>query len=441
MTASRTADDPADLARRLAYLLDPKVGVIRAISEVPRSPGAPEFFQYSGRASDTAAFTGQRNFANTGGASTEPLRAAGKAMGEAVERYCAAIYDLDDFPVVARSAADFDCVPPADFALYTPAQYGEPGFQMVPFTDESPVRWTAAYNAVTRQTQHVPTASVYVPYYYAPGEAPVIEPISTGLSCGRSVLEASVSAVCEVVERDAFVLTWQAMMRPARIRPASLDPVSADLVDRFDRVGLEAIVFDVTTDLGIPTVMTVLRSSSPERPALAFAAATAMTAAEAVRKGLEELEHTRRYCQQIFDYAPRLEVVEGHENVVSQVEHLNFWCDHANAPLASFLFEDVREIDLDEISAPPPHDPADQLRWVVDRIADTGYHTLLVDLTTDDVAVAGLYVVRAVVPGLHPLCMGHRYRALGGTRLWTVPQKLGHRGITDHDNPSPHPFP
>jgi ribosomal protein S12 methylthiotransferase accessory factor len=65
------------------------------------------------------------------------------------------------------------------------------------------------------------------------------------------------------------------------------------------------------------------------------------------------------------------------------------------------------------------------------------------DLTTPDVARLGLRSVRVVVPGLHPLFMGHRNRALGGSRLYDVPARLGERGLApgESDNPFPHPFP
>ena len=77
------------------------------------------------------------------------------------------------------------------------------------------------------------------------------------------------------------------------------------------------------------------------------------------------------------------------------------------------------------------------------RIAATGHRPLLCELTTPDVAELGLTVVRAVVPGYHPLVCGHRHRALGGRRLWEVPQRLGHPGISAqrNDNPLPHPYP
>jgi len=72
-----------------------------------------------------------------------------------------------------------------------------------------------------------------------------------------------------------------------------------------------------------------------------------------------------------------------------------------------------------------------------------GHRVLLADVTSEDVGDLGLRVVRALIPGFHPLILGHKIRALGGRRLWEVPQKLGYPGVTraKGDNPAPHPYP
>jgi ribosomal protein S12 methylthiotransferase accessory factor len=83
------------------------------------------------------------------------------------------------------------------------------------------------------------------------------------------------------------------------------------------------------------------------------------------------------------------------------------------------------------------------LRGTVDAVAKRGLEPIACDLTTPDVADLGLRVARVVVPGLHPLFMGHRNRALGGERLYSVPQLLGFDGLERGapDNAYPHPFP
>src|SRR5438067_523325 len=83
----------------LPYLVDEKVGIINVVQEVRRFPGAPNFFHYAAEACNTRAFTKQTNFAITGGASVDRDRAIAKAAGEAIERYCSAIYDVESLPL------------------------------------------------------------------------------------------------------------------------------------------------------------------------------------------------------------------------------------------------------------------------------------------------------------------------------------------------------
>ncbi len=63
--------------------------------------------------------------------------------------------------------------------------------------------------------------------------------------------------------------------------------------------------------------------------------------------------------------------------------------------------------------------------------------------TTEDVAACGYHVVRVVAAGLQPIHFGFGQERLGGTRLFTLPQRLGLAGAprTVADlNPCPHPM-
>ena len=94
------------------YLVDDTVGVIRYVTEIPREAGAPAFFHFYAEACNTRAFTGQRNFGSAGGASIDRKTSLSKAIGEAVERYCSAIYDRDELPISSAESADFAYFPP-----------------------------------------------------------------------------------------------------------------------------------------------------------------------------------------------------------------------------------------------------------------------------------------------------------------------------------------
>jgi ribosomal protein S12 methylthiotransferase accessory factor len=286
---------------------------------------------------------------------------------------------------------------------------------------------------------------VVLPYRYDPdnGELPIAQSISTGLACHRSPEEAAVSAICEVIERDAFTITWQARLDVPRIRTETLSDRSRDLVERFERTGSAVVLFNLAMDHGVPTILSVLRAWNAGEPALVFAASTDPDPEKAARKSLEELAHTRRLAQQLTADLPPLAAAPDYENVVNQDCHVRLYCDQANVPLADFLFASDERVDFHGIGNLATGDPGRDLEILVGKVRAVNHRVLLADLTTEDVESLGLAVVRALIPGFHPLFMRHSLRALGGARLYEVPQELGYEGITREsgDNSAPHPYP
>jgi ribosomal protein S12 methylthiotransferase accessory factor len=286
---------------------------------------------------------------------------------------------------------------------------------------------------------------VFMPYhfYQDTGEAPIVQPISTGLACHMGHARAAVSGICEVIERDAFTITWQAGLGRPQLRVETLSDQNYDLVERFERTGSTVTLLDITTDVGVPTILSVLQNATEHCAAFVVAASADLDPEEAVRKSLEELAHTRRYSQQVKTRLPRLPQQDRLAKVVDQIDHLNFWCDHANAPLGEFLLCSAVRIDFDDIPNLTTGDASRDLTVVVDKIGAVGHCVVLCDLTTPDVADLGFNVIRAVVPGFHPLFMGFGIRALGGQRLREVPRKLGGPNmLTDvGDCGLPHPYP
>jgi ribosomal protein S12 methylthiotransferase accessory factor len=427
------------------YLVDDQVGIIRHVQEIPREPGAPDFFRFGAEACNAGAFGQHKNFATAGGVSTDRRTAMAKAIGEAVERYCTAIYDAGELPLTSFEAAPFECAPPNEFALYSHEQYQSPGFPYVPFGKTTPIRWAPVFDATTGETLHAPAAMVFIPYVYdrERGERPIVQPVSTGLACHSGQKEALCSAICEMIERDAFTITWQAQLGMPQIRIETLSDRNRDLVARFHRTGNSVTLFDITMDHGVPAILSVSRSLESEAPALVLAASAHLDPEQAVRKSLEELAHTRGFAQQLKIALPPIVPTTYFENIVTQDDHVHLYCDHANAPLADFLFASTQRIAFGDIENLSTGVPEQDLKILVAQVNAVGHRVLFADLTTPDVGWLGLTVVRAMIPGFHPLFFGHRIRALGGSRLWEVPQKLGCQGVTREsgDNPAPHPFP
>jgi ribosomal protein S12 methylthiotransferase accessory factor len=291
----------------------------------------------------------------------------------------------------------------------------------------------------------VPAAMVFVPYHYlhAHGDAPIVQPISTGLACGCTLSEAALSALSEAVERDAFTLTWQARMSRPRLAPDSLPAAAEEILERFANAELAVELLDITTDIRVPTVMTIALGRADTSPAVAVAAAADPSPERAIVKSLEELAHTRKYARQLMQYSPELPVEPGHPQVTEQRDHLRFYCPQHARRLIEFAWSSPQLHAAADLPELPGESAGAQLDALVREVAGAGCDVVMCDLTTPDIRSLGLHVVRVVAPGLHPLFMGYATRALGGRRLYTVPQRLGHPGLApgEPDNPYPHPFP
>lgn len=119
-------------------------------------------------------------------------------------------------------------------------------------------------------------APVWVPYDivatdytlpFPPGHG-CFQSTSNGLASGNHPLEAISSGICEVVERDGLSL-WHlsdAVARDAaRIRIDTIDDEDCrSVIDRFLRAGLSVTVWDLTTDVGIPSFRCMIAEETPD---------------------------------------------------------------------------------------------------------------------------------------------------------------------------------
>jgi ribosomal protein S12 methylthiotransferase accessory factor len=388
-------------------LVDPSVGVIRQVEELPIDDDDPDFFHYYSRACDTSRFTAMTNFGENGGASSDRHAAIAKAMGEAVERYCSAIYDPAEFRFAAFPSLTGRAVPPSLLSMYRAEQFNRPGFLWHPFSDDTPVHWTRGLSLRTGEEIWIPAAAVFIPFYYQgpTKSAFVLQPISTGMACGTTFEEAALSGLCEVVERDAFTITWQARLSRSRIDPCTLPESALDNIARFAAVGIEVKLMDITTDLGVPTILSIAVADATTSPAVAVAAATDPSPETALRKSLEELAHTRKYAKQLMIYTPpvKVDLASGHAAVKDQRDHLRFYCPQSARQFAEFAWASTEVTTYSELPDLSGGGAAAELKAIVQNLTAADLEPVAVDLTTPDIESLGLRVVRVVVPGAHPL--------------------------------------
>ena len=130
------------------------------------------------------------------------------------ERYCANNTLACD-PSELISYADLiagcaDAVDPESLVLYSERQYAQPGFPFVPFTRDLKVRWVKGRNLTKDTDAWLPASLVHMNWHMGPfAQDPIVNyQHFAGVAAGPSAEFAIVSAIEEVVERDAMMTWW-----------------------------------------------------------------------------------------------------------------------------------------------------------------------------------------------------------------------------------------
>ena len=432
------------ISASLDFLVDDSIGIISRLDRIPVRPGVPDFIHVEAHICNTRALDGQACQAIAGASAVDGDVAMHDAAAIALAAYTAALYDRDTLPLASFASAEFACVRPSDFALFSKSQYLRAGFPYVPADDDAPLRWASAVDLSTGETVHVPAALVFqpFPYYRRGGDLPIAPTGSTGLACADGVTEATIAGLADVIGQDASALFWQAMTAPPQVKTETLTAPLRAMIERFESDGDRVFVLDVTSDNNVPAFVTLLESKRSDQPAYVFDGGADLEPETALAKALCRLACARhRSFAAMHDLVPVTPANEW-EDMVDPVDHLVVAADHGNRAYFEFaIASDVRR-DFGEYESRRVGSAEGDLDVLVRLVSTTGHRAYAANLTSEDVAAFGINVCRVLVPGYLPLHARHGLRARGGDRLYEVPQRLGYRGIEfgSPGNPAPHPF-
>ncbi|MER6191472.1 TOMM precursor leader peptide-binding protein [Streptomyces cyaneofuscatus] len=367
----------------------------------------------------------------------------------------------------ALRAEDRAAVDPRVVGLYSDA-FHQANPRVLPFTSDREIPWVRGWSLRDGKTVLVPEV---LTYYHAPGlENRFVQESSNGCASGGALEEAVYFGLMEVVERDAFLLSWYGRAALPEIDPrTSRRPATRQMVDRLEMYGYEARFFDTRISFPIPVVtgVAVRPDGGPGRmcfgagagldPEAALAGALCEIATDAVNlQGRTERDEARlRAMAYDFDKVAALHDHPLAYGIPEMGHHADFLLGAPGAVRRPALSLDelygggLGGGDGDGPGARPVLPVSDDLREdlqrCVDAVTGAGFDVVVVDQTMPEQRALGLTTVSVLVPGLLPIDFGwSRQRALRMPRLRTALREAGLRtaDLTDADlNPAPHPFP
>lgn len=428
-----------DTLLRASQLSSPFTGIIGRLAEVPYAPEEPRVTCVGAVGAVPAGAQAEHPLSlriEAGGVGLGREQAAARAVGEVLERYAACVLDPGRLRVASsRDVGDPD---PGRYELFSPAQWAA-GLPYARIESDSVLEWVEARNLATGEPVWAPANRVCLAPPLGRWLTNIGPSTSTGLACGKNLEAAILTGLMEVIERDAFALTWLRRLPTTPLRLPDDGPLARLVRNRFLRCGLSWALRLLPTDTGIPVVLAVLLDPRAGSSVAAVGAAAHLDPAAALLKALLEAAQTRVWLRQMgggtgFD--------PGHafEHVRRFPDHVRLFGQPRSLPQLEFLVDTpLRPVDLQGLADLSESPTADTIRCL-ERLARLGLTALAVDLTTSELAACGFVAVRVLVPGMIDVAPSHAHRFLGSRRLWEVPAKLGldsDEGVNDY----PHPFP
>ena len=416
-----------------------RMGLIRVCKSILRGHGEPRLFSVTAIPAKTSFYMGNDIAGEAGAVGFTYEQAVQGAIGECVERYSCAVYDPDALVYASKEELGDEAVGMDAFTIHAPEQYDQPRWPFARWTPDKRIRWTEGKSLTTGQRRYIPACLVYVPYLPAKGEDILCLSVSSGQSCHTDRMRALLTGLYEVVERDAFMISWLRRLRLPRVDYLA-DPEVAAVYNRyFGGCELEFHVFDMTLDIRIPSYVCFAEGRSHRGPIIGMGASTRLSQREALTKAILEAAQDMVWCRDLIRRKADWRPEPGWTNIRDFEDHVRLYCEPDMRPALSFLLDSPARTKLDP--APDRERSSEEmLTWCVDHLRDLGLEAIVVDTTAPDVASAGFYSPKIFIPGTVPLTAVHRLQALGSPRLRAVPPKMPYESSEDF-NPFPHPFP
>lgn len=326
--------------------------------------------------------------------------AEASCIGEAIERYSTIFQGSE--PRITRRQSDLGekAVDPVTLFLFSELQYLERERwnqvhhenAQIPssYDPDNAIEWTRVEPLSEISFEYVPSAYCYL-WYSCPGPD-IYCPDSMGCAAGSNYESAILSALLELIERDAVSIWWDnRLSRPVWNPKAWNNRQLIACRDALRKSGRDLNLLDITTDLGVPVCVAVSPRFDGSEPY--FASAAGINFSEAASRATSELVYL------IWSGS----AIDG--------QYLQ-WIRSANVAALPYL-NGHSSAELEGIGK----GDGDPLTWCIERLSGVGLQCGFVDLTRSEV---GIPVVRAIVPGLR-----HPWGRHAPGRLFDVPEKLG----------------
>ena len=371
------------------------------------------------------------------------------AVGELLERHCMSVYRNRDLREGTRADMGVRALNPASLNGFLPWQK-TPDFRGGCGPDAR-FRWARGVELLSGSSAWIPAQLAFWNYArdLTCGEPRIVETNTNGCGGGFTFEEAAVSGLLELIERDAFLIHWLNMLSPRKVDITSAnapDAESRDLLASLERYRVPYHFLDITSDLGIPTLVCALTDDRGDVSAVAIGSKAGFDLSQLIAGSATEALATlasiagRRPLQLSAEYRPFVDPLR-----IAKYERVRLWQGRDMFERFAFFVANKETVSQEAFMSPVSAAntaPPSVLAFLLSHFHEMGegYEVYAKASEHPVLDAVGYHAVHMIVPRLVSLYLVETSATLDAPRLREVPGKLGHRAAETY-NPWPHPFP
>jgi len=323
------------------------------------------------------------------------------------------------------------------FPLHSLAGYSQEQRDSFPFltiTQKDSFHWVRVCSLLSpRQKRWCPLQLVSGAHFHtvcnqSPIEKLLRESTTNGLATSWiSRDEALLRGLLELIERDAFAITWTRGITPPRVRV----PLNPLITKRLKRAKLEPIFLSIPTDFPVHVVAAIILDKTKKSPAMVLGMKASFNLEDAGEGALREalsIRHELLFKSLWSKENPPI------EQCTSRLSRLAAWSKPENLAHLDFLLsgaETNAETNMRTYSV------KEQLSILKSVLKKEGCQPFFYDFTHS--LQKKLHSVLVIVPELMPIQIDSDIPYCGAKRLTSVPEKLNLKS-TQEINHIPHPL-
>lgn len=401
----------------------------------------PRLFQYATEVGNYSKYSDAPFAKDFGsGLSLDEKVAQMRALGEAIERFCLSLFRKKDFKKSSFYDIERKAIDPVRFLNLSKSQIKTSMAELEERVRKYPFFWTDIFSLQDRKDLYIPAHLTYVPISL--DRVTLRHPISTGAALGTSYSGAIYRGICEVIERDAFMINYLAKIPAPEVDISSVNSRKIkEVVKYFERYFLDVHIFGITTDIKMPTMLAVIIDSSGVGPEVSIGCNTDLGTEEAIIGSIEEAQKVRVWIRyNMISNKKRFRKLKNNPKEIKEMEDRGMFWGHKNmAKNLGFLLNSGNRVKVRMAKA--PRGSVARAKKAIKMLRDAGLDVYVKDMTPKRPSVSTFKVVKVVVPEAQPLYLYEDLKYFGGKRLYEVPYKLGYKKSRRfRPNKFPHPF-